>query len=114
YQKNRLHLTIDGEAYDGAVTREWDPTGERWVTTFSVVGTEGVPLWGSALAPLSDQEIVDAVATDLTLPGTGSVVADLDLPTVGTHGASIAWTSSDESAVTADGTVPRPSQQHAS
>ena len=113
YQKNRLHLTIDGEAYDGAVTREWDPTGERWVTTFSVVGTEGVPLWGSALAPLSDQEIVDAVATDLTLPGTGSVVADLDLPTVGTHGASIAWTSSDESVVTADGTVTRPSEQDA-
>ena len=78
-----------------------------------MVGSEGVPLWGSALAPMADQEIVDAVAADLTLPGTGSVVADLDLPTVGTHGATITWTSSDESVVTADGTVTRPSEQDA-
>lgn len=111
YGKNRLHLDVDGHEYDGVVSREWEPTAGRWVTTFSVVGPEGVPLWGSARAPLSDQEVVDAVAADLTLPGTGAVVADLELPTVGTHGATITWTSSDESVVTADGAVTRPSEQ---
>ncbi|WP_277213335.1 LamG-like jellyroll fold domain-containing protein [Isoptericola croceus] len=112
YDENRLHLTVDGEEYDGVVSREWDPTATAWVTTFSVVGSDGVPLWGSAQATLSDRQIVDAVVADLSVPGT--VVADLALPTTGTHGSTISWTSSDPDVVTSTGEVTRPEESDAS
>ncbi|MEG3615009.1 family 43 glycosylhydrolase [Isoptericola haloaureus] len=106
--QNRLHLRVDGAEYDGVVSREWDPTGQRWITTFSVVGDQGVPLWGSALEPMTDQEIVDAVVADLDLPTADAVVADLELPTTGTHGATVAWTSSAPDVVAPTGEVTRP------
>lgn len=42
-----LELTIDGEPYTGAVSREWDEAAERWTETFSVMSEDGVALWGS-------------------------------------------------------------------
>lgn len=97
YAKNRLHLTIDGQAYDGVVSREWDPTAASWITTFSVVGDAGVPLWGSAQAPLDDRQVVEAVLADLSLPATA--ITDLLLPATGTHGSTISWTSDDPDVV---------------
>ncbi|WP_418276944.1 LamG-like jellyroll fold domain-containing protein [Isoptericola jiangsuensis] len=106
YGKNRLSILADRQLYDGVVTREWDPTSERWVTTFSVLSSQGEPLWGSALAPISDRQVVDAVRGDLTVAGTA--VADLDLPTTGTHGSTIVWTSGAPQVVSATGEVVRP------
>ncbi len=106
YDENRLHLTIGGVAYDGVVSREWNPTTSAWVDTFSVLSAEGVSMWGSELAPMTDAAVVDAVLADLKV--ASPVVADVELPTVGTHGSSIAWTSSDPATLAADGTVTRP------
>ncbi|AEG43903.1 LamG-like jellyroll fold domain-containing protein [Isoptericola variabilis] len=106
YDENRLNLTIGGVAYDGVVSREWNPTTSEWVDSFSVLSAEGVSLWGSALAPMTDEEVVQAVLTDLDVPSP--VVADVELPTVGTHGSTIAWTSSDPATIATDGTVTRP------
>lgn len=89
-------------------SREWDPTAEQWVTTFSVVGDEGVPLWGSALAPMTDQEVVDAVEADLAPTSSPEVVADLDLPTTGTRSSTIEWASSHPDVVSVTGEVTRP------
>ncbi|RZU60988.1 LamG-like jellyroll fold domain-containing protein [Zhihengliuella halotolerans] len=112
YNKDRAKLTLDGEVYDGRFSREWDPTAQAWVQAFSVQSAAGVSLWGSALAPMSDAEIVAAVSADLAggdyLGDTSAVVADLQLPTEGTHGSNIAWESSDPSVVTAEGAVTRP------
>jgi arabinan endo-1,5-alpha-L-arabinosidase len=106
YDENRLALTVGGAAYDGVVSREWDPTTSAWVDTFSVLSADGVSLWGSELAPMSDAEVVDAVLAGLDV--AGPVVADLELPTVGTHGSTIAWTSSDPATLAPDGSVTRP------
>ncbi len=112
YDQNRLHLTVDGVSYDGVVSREWNPTTSAWVDTFSVLSNEGVSLWGSALAPMTDAQVVDAVIADLEV--ASPVVADLELPTAGTHGSTIAWTSSDPATVAADGTVTRPTGEDVS
>ena len=49
------------------------------------------------------QSAVDADAAALSLPGT--TVSDLVLPTAGTHGSEIVWSSSDEGVIGTDGTV---------
>lgn len=111
YAGNRIELTIGGTDYNGVVSREWNPTSSTWVNTFSAVSREGVPVWGSAIAPMSDEEVVGAVLADLRVDAR--VVADLDLPTTGTHGATITWASTDESVIAVDGTVTRPTDQDA-
>jgi arabinan endo-1,5-alpha-L-arabinosidase len=106
YGKNRLSILADRQLYDGVVSTEWDPTSEGWVQTFSVMSSQGEPLWGSALEDLNDREVVRAVAADLTVPGTA--VADLDLPTTGTHSSTIGWTSDAPEVVAPTGEVVRP------
>ncbi|WP_156762072.1 LamG-like jellyroll fold domain-containing protein [Microbacterium karelineae] len=103
---SHLTLSVDGETYSGVVSREWDPVSAAWVDSFSAVSAAGEPIWGSALEPLRDEEIVEAVLDDLSVPAT--VVADIELPTAGTHDATIAWASSDPSTISADGAVTRP------
>ena len=101
-------LTVDGTSYTGVFTRQWEPDSGTWVMTFSVQSAEGVSLWGSKVAPMTAQQAVDAVLGDLTLGDTSAVIADLSLPTEGTHGSSIAWSSSRPDVVSATGDVQRP------
>ncbi|WP_221585279.1 family 43 glycosylhydrolase [Microbacterium sp. G2-8] len=109
---DRLTLTIDGSTYRGVISREWDPTSERWVDAFSAVSEAGVAVWGTPLPAMTDAEVVDAVLSDLEVPG--SAIADLDLPTTGTHGSEISWTSSAPEVVDADGSVTRDVENDAS
>ncbi|GAB3189985.1 LamG-like jellyroll fold domain-containing protein [Nesterenkonia suensis] len=102
-------LTIGGDSYHGVFTYEWDPTTSDWVLSFSVLSSAGVSLWGSQLEPMSDEAVVAAIREELPLHGTDAVLSHLDLPQHGSRGAQIAWTSSDESTITADGDVTRPS-----
>ncbi|MFC7403731.1 LamG-like jellyroll fold domain-containing protein [Georgenia alba] len=105
---NRARLTLGDQTYDGVFSREWNPTSSNWVVTFSVLSEAGVSLWGSQVEPMTDDAVVQAVVEDLTLGDTDAVVADLDLPTRGTHDASISWTSSAPDVISPSGEVTRP------
>ncbi|WP_154792570.1 LamG-like jellyroll fold domain-containing protein [Occultella kanbiaonis] len=106
--RDQARLTIDGEEYTGVFARQWEPQSASWVLTFTVQSDGGVSLWGSRLAPLTDQQALDAVLADLDLGDTSAVIADLDLPTEGTRGVGIEWASSDPAVVSATGEVVRP------
>lgn len=106
--RNRALLTVDGAEYSGVFSRQWEPGSATWVMTFTATSAQGESLWGSQVAPMTDQEVVDVVLADLTLGDTSAVIADLSLPTTGTHGATIAWSSSDPSVVSDTGEVVRP------
>lgn len=103
-----LLITSGRSVYTGALMRQWDPTSAAWVVVFTVQSCQGVSLWGSKVAPMTDAAAVAAVVADLSLGDTSSVVADLTLPTVGTHSAVISWASSDEAAISSAGVVTRP------
>jgi arabinan endo-1,5-alpha-L-arabinosidase len=51
-------LTVDDEAYDGIILRQWDQANQQFVMTFSAVSDEGVAIWGSRISvtpPESDR-----------------------------------------------------------
>ena len=106
--KDRARLDVGGTRYDGVFTRSWQPDLARWVVTFSVLSRDGVTLWGSTVPSMSARQAVDAVVADLDLGDTSGLVADLTLPTTGTHGTAITWSSSDEARVSTTGDVTRP------
>ncbi|QHT55362.1 family 43 glycosylhydrolase [Cellulomonas sp. H30R-01] len=106
--KNQARIDAGGTRYEGVFTRSWQPDQARWVVTFSVLSRDGVTLWGSAVPSLTAKQAVDAVVADLDLGDTSGVVADLTLPTTGTHGTTITWASSDPAVVSTTGDVTRP------
>lgn len=106
--ENRAVLEVDGSEYLGVFVRQWEPAAKAWVMTFSVLSADGVSLWGSRVAPLTDRQAVDAVLADLTLGDISAVIADLVLPTEGTRGSSITWSTSDVDVASASGDVTRP------
>ena len=112
YADLHINEAADGSGaattYKGVFLRQWDPTRSMTVMTFSVMSGTGVAVWGSQIADLSGQQLVDHAATLLTLGETSRVYSDLLLPSSTVQGAAIAWTTSDESVVAADGTVKRP------
>jgi hypothetical protein len=68
-------------------------------------------LAGSELRTLADPLVTTALATDraaLTLGDTTAVTTDLSLPATAPYGSKIAWTTGDESVITATGVVSRP------
>lgn len=111
-----IHLLIDetdnGSAvqrlYKGVFVKQWDSTRNDNVMAFTAMSDQGVAVWGSAIELLSDEELVLNVANSLTLGDTSKVYRDLILPVSGVHGTVIAWASSDEAVVAADGKVTRP------
>ncbi|WP_292899077.1 alpha-L-arabinofuranosidase C-terminal domain-containing protein [Microbacterium sp.] len=56
----------------------------------------------------SNQEDVDAAAAALAIPGADDVRGNVTLPTSGSNGTMVSWTSSDPSVVSATGEVTRP------
>lgn len=94
--------------YKGVFLRQWDPTRRVTVMTFSAMSGTGVAVWGSQIADLSRQQLVDRTAGLLDLGETSRVYSSLQLPLSTEQGAIITWSSSDESVISADGTVTRP------
>lgn len=110
YDNYRAGLSIDGEGtYDGVFIRQYDPTSEQWVMTFSAMSDEGVVIWGSHVKASSDAELVNAIKQELSTSFPSTVISDLTLPTVATRGAQITWETSNPQAVSVDGKVTRPS-----
>ncbi|MFJ5760239.1 lipocalin-like domain-containing protein [Neobacillus sp. NPDC093182] len=109
YDNYRAELTIDNEGtYDGVFIRQYDPTSQQWVMTFSAMSDEGIVIWGSHVEASSDGELVQAIKQELSTSFPSTVISDLTLPTVATRGAQITWESSNPEAVSVDGVVTRP------
>ncbi|WP_204502129.1 LamG-like jellyroll fold domain-containing protein [Aquibacillus albus] len=105
---NKAELTIDGETYKGVFLRQWDTTSESYRMTFTALSEKGVAVWGSRILDWTDEEVVEAVKSDLSLGDTSAVVSDLTLPTEGTRESEISWSSSDSDIVSEEGVVTRP------
>jgi arabinan endo-1,5-alpha-L-arabinosidase len=106
--QNTAALTIDGETYTGAFVPTWDPATQQWSLGFTALSAQGITVWGRQTHELAGQDAVDAVVSQLDLGDTSAVTADLTLPTNGTNGTTITWTTSDPGVVTADGGITRP------
>ncbi|NGZ77200.1 LamG-like jellyroll fold domain-containing protein [Saccharibacillus alkalitolerans] len=107
---NKAKLTLGGQEFDGVFLRQWDPVSQSNVMTFTAVSEKGESAWGTRLADLSDEQVVANVAAGLNLGDTSRVTADLKLPTIGSRGTSIAWSSSDEGVVSSSGKITRPEE----
>ncbi|CAM4093882.1 LamG-like jellyroll fold domain-containing protein [Saccharibacillus endophyticus] len=107
---NQAKITIGKEEFDGVFLRQWDPVSQSNVMTFTAVSGSGEAAWGTRLADLSDEQVVENVASGLTLGDTSKVTADLTLPATGSRHAQIAWSSSNENVVSAEGKVTRPEE----
>ncbi|MBO1515303.1 LamG-like jellyroll fold domain-containing protein [Metabacillus bambusae] len=105
---NQAEITVDGETFDGVFVRQWDPTSERYVMSFTAVSKEGVSVWGSKVLNKTDDEIVEDVLNDLSLGDTENVISNLTLPTEGTRHTEISWETSDSKVVTETGVINRP------
>ncbi|WP_026674486.1 lipocalin-like domain-containing protein [Alkalihalobacterium bogoriense] len=103
---NAVELKIAGSTYDGVFLRQWDPTSETYVMTFSALSKEGVAVWGSQVETKTEKEIVEAVFHDLQLDDT--VISHLDLPTEAMRQTEITWKSSNENVISNSGQVTRP------
>ncbi|GLO65694.1 LamG-like jellyroll fold domain-containing protein [Oceanobacillus kimchii] len=108
YDDYRVELTVEDKTYDGVFIRQYDPTSEKWVMTFSAMSNEGVVVWGSRTETRDDQEIVDSIKQELSESIPERAISDLDLPTLGTQGAEISWESSHPEVISPEGDVNRP------
>jgi len=104
--QHNIELTIEGKNYKGLLLRQWDPTAEEVVLTFSALSEEGVAVWGSQMERLSPQASVEAVYNELTLDA--NILNNVDLPTEGTQMTTISWETSDPSIISEEGLVNRP------
>lgn len=106
---NTAEIRLPGASpYKGVFANGWDETSKSPVMTFSVLSREGVALFGSRLLPRTDAQVVGAVQAELTLGNTSAVTANLVLPTSGTRGALISWTSSNPAVLSNTGVVTSP------
>lgn len=103
-------LIINNITYDGVFIKQWNPTSESEVITFTALSNEGVSVWGSKNNEknLTDEEIVVYVKDNLQLGKMNNVVADITLPTEGAYETEITWESSNPEIVSDQGVVNRP------
>ncbi len=52
--EHNIRLTIEDEAYDGVLLRQWDPARKIPVLTFSALSDHGVAVWGNSVAAAAD------------------------------------------------------------
>ncbi len=57
-QAKSSRITIDGNTYYGVFVKQWDPTSELYVITFTALSSEGVSVWSSKLVDKTDKELV--------------------------------------------------------
>jgi arabinan endo-1,5-alpha-L-arabinosidase len=104
---NELVLNIDGlGSFDGVLLWQWNDNIQQLVPSFSAIDTDGQSVWGSRLPPADTQETLSNIGSSLTLPEAS--ISDLELPTLGSRGASITWQSDNTDVISTDGRVTRP------
>ncbi|KLU37647.1 glycoside hydrolase family 43 [Massilia sp. WF1] len=106
---NQVEIDIPGAStYKGLFLRQWDETSKSYVTSFSALSREGIAVFGSRLVPRTDMQVLTAVYNELTLGNTSAVTGNIPLPTAGSRGTVIAWTSSNPAVVSNTGIVTTP------
>ncbi|GAF63168.1 beta-xylosidase [Bacillus sp. TS-2] len=108
YNDDDILIELAGVEYVGVVQKQWDPHARAEVITFSALSEQGVAIWGSQLKSLKNEELVQAIADQLNLGATHSVIQDIFLPTLGSRGAIIEWESSHPEYISPTGKVTRP------
>ncbi|WP_062517348.1 LamG-like jellyroll fold domain-containing protein [Demequina gelatinilytica] len=105
---NDVTLSTGAGDFVGLAAPAWDPDREQWETTLTATVATGETLWARPALDIAGADAVAAVVADLDLGDTSAVVSRLTLPTTGTGGTTITWSSTDEAHLAADGTVTRP------
>ena len=99
-------------ATDGTVTRPEAGSGDAKVTLTATIkagdAQDTKSFEVTVKQQLTAEEIVNGDAEDLMLSGLAAVNENLTLPTSGTRGSTITWTSSNPDIIATDGTVTRP------
>lgn len=99
-------------AADGTVTRPAAGLGDAEVILTATIRSGEASLTKQFTVivkqQLTAEEIAQADAAGIDLGNLNAVTGNLALPSKGTLGSEIIWSSSDESVVAADGTVKRP------
>lgn len=99
-------------ATDGTVTRPEAGSGDAKVTLTATIkagdAQDTKSFEVTVKQQLTAEEIVKGDAEDLMLSGLAAVNENLNLPTSGTRGSTITWTSSNPDIIATDGTVTRP------
>ena len=107
-----IDLNLDNLGrFRGVLAWQWDNGRQALTPVFTALSADGRSVWGSKLENLPAAEVVETVADALTVPGSASG-GSLVLPSVGTHGATIDWTSDNTDVIKPDGTVIRPNVGH--
>lgn len=106
----KITLVENGQEleYEGVFARLWDSTREQYVMSFSASSAQGATVWGSRLADMDDEQIVQTASAGLAIGDVDRVYENLMLVTEGARGSVIQWESSNENIVQGDGTVHRP------
>ncbi|MBM7603854.1 arabinan endo-1,5-alpha-L-arabinosidase [Metabacillus crassostreae] len=110
---NKVQLQVDGQTYDGVFVRQWDPTTQSYLMTFTTLSSEGIAIWGSKAITQTDEELVEQVKNNLDLGDTSKVISNLTLPTEGYRNTEIKWQSTHPEIVSEDGAVIRPNDADA-
>jgi arabinan endo-1,5-alpha-L-arabinosidase len=106
---NQVEINIPGAStYKGVFLSQWDETSKSYVTTFSALSREGIAVFGSRLIPRTDMQVLTDVYNELTLGNTSAVTGNIPLPTAGSRGTTISWTSSNPAVVSNTGVVTTP------
>ena len=106
---NQVEINIPGAStYKGVFLSQWDEVSKSYVMTFSALSREGIAVVGSRLIPRTDAQVATAVYNELTLGNTSAVTGNIPLPTSGSRGTVIAWTSSNPAVVSNTGIVTTP------
>lgn len=98
-------FTIDGIVYEGVFASGWDADRGATTLTFTTMTEQGQTLWGIKQPERSDWQVVKAVEKDLSLGDTSQVMSNLNLPTQGTHGSKISWTTSNPAVISHTGII---------
>jgi arabinan endo-1,5-alpha-L-arabinosidase len=99
-------LTLNGKTYKGVFSKQTIDGTNVETTCFSVVGTDGVSVWGSKY--ISDKAAVSSNAQQVSIP-TGAYTS-FTLPTTGSYQTKYKWQSSNEAVLMNDGTVITPAK----
>ncbi|WP_319005498.1 LamG-like jellyroll fold domain-containing protein [Metabacillus litoralis] len=110
---NKVQLQVEGQTYDGVFVRQWDPTTQSYLMTFTTLSSEGIAIWGSKAITQTDEELVEQVKNNLDLGDTSKVISNLTLPTEGYRNTEIKWQSTHPEIVSEDGAVTRPNDADA-
>lgn len=101
-------ITTGGQTYKGVFLRQTHPVSGAQTLTLSALSKDGVGVWGTKIDSSNARQTVSAVDKALTLGDSKIAYYDLTLPTSGTQGTKITWTSSNPSIVSNTGKVTRP------